>query len=152
MLQFSFWDILSNLLISTQWTIVLSLIAFVCGGIVGLILLFMRTSQIAALQWFTKSYIEVFQGTPLLMQLFVVFFGANILGLQVSAWTAAALGLTLYTSAFLGEIWRGCIESIPTGQWDASRALGERGDPPGQPVRCHLHPAPAARLRRDHGL
>ena len=47
MLQFSFWDILSNLLIATQWTIVLSLIAFVCGGIVGLILLFMRTSRIA---------------------------------------------------------------------------------------------------------
>ena len=55
MLQFSFWDILSNLLIATEWTIILSLIAFVSGGIVGLILLFMRTSQIKPLEWFTKS-------------------------------------------------------------------------------------------------
>ena len=58
MLQFSFWDILSNLLIATQWTIVLSLIAFVCGGGVGLILLFMRTSKVAPLEWFTKIYID----------------------------------------------------------------------------------------------
>ena len=101
MLQFSFWDILSNLLIATQWTIVLSLIAFFCGGIVGLILLFMRTSRIAPLEWFTKIYIEFFQGTPLLMQLFLFFFG----------------------SAFLTEIWRGCVESIPKGQWEASSSL-----------------------------
>ena len=80
MLQFSFWDILSNLLIATQWTIVLSLIAFACGGIVGLALLFMRTSRIPALEWFTKIYIEFFQGTPLLMQLFLFFFGIALFG------------------------------------------------------------------------
>jgi len=74
MLQFSFWDILSNLLIATQWTIILSLIAFASGGIVGLVLLFMRTSQVKPLEWFTKTYIEFFQGTPLLMQLFLFFF------------------------------------------------------------------------------
>ena len=83
MLQFSFWDILSNLLIATHWTIVLSLIAFVCGGIVGLVLLFMRTSQIPALEWFTKVYIEFFQGTPLLMQLFLFFFGIALFGIEV---------------------------------------------------------------------
>ncbi|MBA4038503.1 MAG: amino acid ABC transporter permease, partial [Bradyrhizobium sp.] len=123
MLQFSFWDILSNLLIATQWTIVLSLIAFVCGGIVGLVLLFMRTSQIAALEWFTKIYIEFFQGTPLLMQLFLFFFGIALLGIEVSPWTAATLALTFWTSAFLTEIWRGCVESIPKGQWEASSSL-----------------------------
>jgi polar amino acid transport system permease protein len=123
MLQFSFWDILSNLLIATQWTIVLSLIAFVCGGIVGLILLFMRMSQIAALEWFTKIYIEVFQGTPLLMQLFLFFFGIALFGVEVSAWTAATAALTFWTSAFLAEIWRGCVESIAKGQWEASSSL-----------------------------
>ena len=123
MLQFSFWDILSNLLIATQWTIVLSLIAFVCGGIVGLVLLFMRTSQIAPLEWFTKIYIELFQGTPLLMQLFLFFFGIALFGIEVSPWTAATLALTFWTSAFLTEIWRGCVESIPKGQWEASSSL-----------------------------
>lgn len=123
MLQFSFWDILSNLLIATQWTIVLSLIAFISGSIVGLILLFMRMSQIAALEWFTKIYIEVFQGTPLLMQLFLFFFGIALFGVEVSAWTAATAALTFWTSAYLAEIWRGCVESIPRGQWEASSSL-----------------------------
>ena len=123
MLQFSLWDILSNLLIATQWTIVLSLIAFVCGGIVGLILLFMRTSQIAPLEWFTKIYIELFQGTPLLMQLFLAYFGLALFGVEVSPWTAAALAMTLYASAYLCEIWRGCVEAIPRGQWEASASL-----------------------------
>jgi polar amino acid transport system permease protein len=58
------------------------------------------------------------------MQLFVLFFGMNIIGIKVNAWTAAAIGLTLYTSAFLGEIWRGCIQAIPKGQWEAAQSLG----------------------------
>jgi polar amino acid transport system permease protein len=123
MLQFSFWDIFSNLLIATQWTLILSAIAFVSGGIVGLILLFMRTSRIAPLEWFTKSYIEFFQGTPLLMQLFLFFFGVALFGIEVSPLTAAWLALTLWTSAFLTEIWRGCVEAIPRGQWEASSSL-----------------------------
>ena len=123
MLQFSFWDILSNLLIATQWTIVLSLIAFVSGGIVGLALLFLRTSHVAPLQWATKVYIEFFQGTPLLMQLFLFFFGVALFGIEVSPWMAAWLALTFWTSAYLTEIWRGCVEAIPRGQWEASSTL-----------------------------
>jgi polar amino acid transport system permease protein len=123
MLQFSFWDILSNLLIATQWTIVLSAIAFVSGGVVGLILLFMRTSRVAPLEWFTKSYIEFFQGTPLLMQLFLFFFGVALFGIDVSPLLAAWLALTFWTSAFLTEIWRGCVEAVPRGQWEASSSL-----------------------------
>ena len=123
MLQFSFWDILSNLLIATQWTLILSAIAFASGGIVGLILLFLRTSRVAPLEWFTKSYIEFFQGTPLLMQLFLFFFGVALFGIEVSPLTAAWLALTLWTSAFLTEIWRGCVEAVPRGQWEASSSL-----------------------------
>ncbi|MGA8614165.1 MAG: amino acid ABC transporter permease [Xanthobacteraceae bacterium] len=123
MLQFSFWDILSNLLIATQWTLVLSAIAFVSGGIVGLILLFMRTSGIAPLEWFTKLYIEFFQGTPLLMQLFLFFFGVALFGIDVSPLLAAGLALMFWTSAFLTEIWRGCVEAVPRGQWEASSSL-----------------------------
>jgi polar amino acid transport system permease protein len=121
--DFSFWVILSNLLLATRWTILLSLVAFVCGGGVGLALLFARVSKIPWLEAATRYYIEFFQGTPLLMQLFLLFFGVALLGIEVSPWLAASLALTLWTSAFLTEIWRGCVESLPKGQWEAAETL-----------------------------
>jgi polar amino acid transport system permease protein len=57
------------------------------------------------------------------MQLFLAYFGLALLGMEVSAWTAAALALTLYTSAYLVEIWRGCVDAVPRGQWEAARSL-----------------------------
>jgi len=124
MSQFTDWDILRNLLLAARWTVLLSLIAFAGGSVVGLLLTFMRISRRKPLLWFTRLYIELFQGTPLLMQLFIAFFGLGLLGIDVSAWTAAALALTLFSSAFLSDIWRGCVESLPKGQWEASRCLG----------------------------
>lgn len=121
--QFTTWDIVRNLLEAGRWTLALSLIAFVLGGLVGLAILFARISKNRLLQALTKGYIEVFQGTPLLMQLFIVFFGLSLVGLDVSPWIAAAVGLTLFTSAYLAEIWRGCVESVPRGQWEASASL-----------------------------
>jgi ABC-type amino acid transport system, permease component len=58
------------------------------------------------------------------MQLFLVFFGMNIFGLAINPWVAATIALTLHASAFLGEIWRGCIEAVPSGQREAATALG----------------------------
>lgn len=123
MTEFTLLDMLRGLWSGLQWTLVLSLLAFVLGGIVGLIVLFARIADNRILQAVSKGYIELFQGTPLLMQLFMLFFGISLLGLDVSPWFAAALGLTLFTSAFLAEIWRGCVESIPRGQWEASESL-----------------------------
>src|SRR6266704_3132352 len=123
MSNFSFWVILSNLLLATRWTIALSLVAFASGGIVGLALLFARVSRIGWLERPTKWYVEFFQGTPLLMQLFLFFFGVALFGIEVSPWLAAWLALTLWTSAFLTEIWRGCVEALPRGQWEASASL-----------------------------
>jgi polar amino acid transport system permease protein len=123
MSEFTLWDILRNLLLAARWTIVLSLIAFVGGGVVGLLVLFMRTSKYRALRLGTTLYIELFQGTPLLMQLFLCFFGLGLLGVEVSPWTAAFVALTLFASAYLAEIWRGCVEAIPRGQWEASGSL-----------------------------
>jgi polar amino acid transport system permease protein len=123
MSDFSFWVILSNLLLAARWTVALSLIAFVGGGIVGLLLLFLRVSKSWPLEFATKCYIEFFQGTPLLMQLFLFFFGIALFGVEVSPWMAASLALTLWTSAFLTEIWRGCVEALPRGQWEASSSL-----------------------------
>ena len=121
--DFTLWDIVRNLLLAARWTVLLSLIAFVCGGIAGLGLLLMRTAKSRFLAGFSKMYIEVFQGTPLLMQLFLVFFGSSLFGLEVSPLFAASLALTLFTSAYLAEIWRGCVDAIPRGQWEASSSL-----------------------------
>jgi polar amino acid transport system permease protein len=103
--------------------VALSIIAFIGGGIVGLFVTFLRVSRSGTLIWLSKVYIEVLQGTPLLMQLFLCFFGLALLGLDVSPWIAASLALTFFTSAFLAEIWRGCVEAIPRGQWEASASL-----------------------------
>jgi polar amino acid transport system permease protein len=121
--DFSLWVIISNLLLATRWTIALSLVAFVCGGVVGLLLLFARMSGFRALQRFVFLYVEFFQGTPLLMQLFMLFFGVALFGLEISPWMAASLALTFWTSAFLTEIWRGCVESVPKGQWEAGASV-----------------------------
>jgi len=74
------------LLLATRWTIVLSLYAAVGGGIVGLGIALMRTSTSTTLRWIAIGYIRVFQGTPLLLQLFLVFFGGDMLGLPLGAW------------------------------------------------------------------
>ena len=123
MTDFSLWDILRNLLMALRWTVVLSLIAFVGGGVVGGLLLFLRLSGGRVADRLIGLYVQVFQGTPLLMQLFLAYFGIALFGIDVSAWTAASVALTLYTSAFLTEIWRGCVASIPKGQWEASGSL-----------------------------
>jgi polar amino acid transport system permease protein len=123
MVDFSLWDVLRNLLLAARWTVALSLIAFVGGGLVGLLLLVMRLSNSRPAQLAVSGYVQLFQGTPLLMQLFLAYFGMALLGFNTSAWTAAAVALTLYTSAFLTEIWRGCVAAVPRGQWEAARSL-----------------------------
>ena len=124
MSEFSNWDIIYNLLMAARWTVLLSLTAFVLGGLVGLLLLMARTAGSAWVKGLVRCYVELFQGTPLLMQLFIVFFGLPLIGLDISPWMAAMLGLTLFTSAFLTEIWRGCVEAVGKGQWEASTSLG----------------------------
>ncbi|EJT01571.1 amino acid ABC transporter permease [Rhizobium sp. CCGE 510] len=124
MTEFSTWDILRALLLATRWTILLSIVSFVGGGVVGVLLLFMRIGKSKALRILSKYYVELFQGTPLLMQLFLAFFGLGLLGIDVPAWLAAGAALILWTAAFLAEIWRGCVEAIAKGQWEASSSLG----------------------------
>jgi len=123
MIEFTLWDIVRNLLLAARWTVALSVTAFVLGGIVGLIVLFARVSKSKALRVVAVGYIELFQGTPLLMQLFLAFFGLSLAGIETTPWFAASLALTFWTSAFLAEIWRGCVDAVPRGQWEASASL-----------------------------
>jgi len=112
------------LLEGLKWTVLLTLISFVGGGIFGLLVALARTAEIKALRVITATYIAVFQGTPLLMQLFVVYYGIGLLGVNVDPWLAVSTAYTLHASAFLGEIWRGSIQALPKGQTEAASALG----------------------------
>lgn len=124
MVQFTDWDILKNLLLAARWTLVLSLLAFAGGGLLGLLLTFLRSYRSRIFTKPIQLYVEIFQGTPLLLQLFLAFFGLSLVGIEVDAWSAAILSLTLFSSAFFHDIWRGCIEALPKGQWEACRTLG----------------------------
>ena len=108
---------------AAQWTVALSLIAFIGGAIGGLLIALARTSDKRVAQWLSSGFIQIFQGTPLLLQLFLVFFGAPVLGFDINPWVAAGVALILNSSAFLGEIWRGCIQAVPAGQVEAAQAL-----------------------------
>jgi polar amino acid transport system permease protein len=112
------------LLQGLKWTLLLSAIGFIGGGLFGLIIALARTSARSTLRKSAAGYISVFQGTPLLMQLFVVYYGIALLGVSIEAWVAVAIAFTLHASAFLGEIWRGGIQAIPKGQSEAANALG----------------------------
>jgi len=112
------------LIAAAQWTVLLSLIAFAGGALVGLPLALMRVSPSPALRTVAGAYIQLIQGTPLLILLFLTYFGLGILGYKLVPLVAAGLALTLYAAAFLGEIWRGCIEAVPRTQWEASDCLG----------------------------
>jgi polar amino acid transport system permease protein len=111
------------LLIGLKWTVLLSAIGFVCGCIGGLAVALSRTCENRTVERITAGYIGIFQGTPLLMQLFVVYYGLALIGFKLDAWIAVAIGLTLHASAYLGEIWRGSIEAVPRGQTEAAKAL-----------------------------
>ncbi|UPA27215.1 amino acid ABC transporter permease (plasmid) [Shinella oryzae] len=108
-----------------MWTtLALSAVAFIGGGVFGTLVALARTSAWKWLRALAGAYIDFFQGTPMLMQLFLVYYGLPVFGYHVSAWTAVAIGLTLHASAFLGEIWRGGIQAVPKGQSEAASALG----------------------------
>lgn len=120
---FDFNDVIF-LIESTRWTLYLTLIAFIGATVMGIIVAVASLLRNRIVRWLMSTYVVVFQGTPLLLQLFIIFFIPNTFGVTISALMAASIGLTLNGGAFLGEIWRGGLMSVPRGQWEASRALG----------------------------
>ena len=114
---------LEFLLHGAMWTAVLSLVAFAGGGTAGFLVALCRVSGNRAVRVLSGLYVQLVQGTPLLVVLFLSYFGLAAIGLELSPILAAAASLTIYVSAFLGEIWRGCIEAVPRPQWEAAECL-----------------------------
>ena len=118
------WPDVWIILLGIRATLLLSAVAFIGGGAGGILVALARTAPFRTLRTAATGFIDFFQGTPMLLQLFLVFYGLPVLGLKVNVWIAAAIGLTLHASAFLGEIWRGGIQAVPRGQSEAAHALG----------------------------
>ena len=114
---------LQFLLQGLWWTVVLSLMAFVGGGLLGFVVAILRVYGPAFTRNLTMLYIKLVQGTPLLVLLSLTYFGLPTMGVNIDPLTAAGLGLSIYGSAYLGEIWRGCIESVPRTQAEAAECL-----------------------------
>ena len=111
------------LLLGAAWTIGLSLVAFIGGGLAGCAVALGRVSSFAPLRWTLAAYVQLIQGTPLLVLMFLIYFGIAMAGFELGPLAAAAFALTIYVSAYIGEIWRGCIESVPRTQWEAAECL-----------------------------
>jgi polar amino acid transport system permease protein len=120
-----FGIVIFQLLEATQFTIYLSLIAFFGGGIVGAFITLLRVMPNRTSKNFAVSYIWLFQSAPLLMLFFLLGLGVpRFFEVEVNPWVAAIISLTIFTSAYLADVWRGAIESIPVGQWEGASSLG----------------------------
>ncbi|MEO7129496.1 MAG: amino acid ABC transporter permease [Rhodoferax sp.] len=116
---------LTYLLSGAIGTLELSVLTFIAGGLAGLGVALARIAPVGGVRVAAAAWIQVVQGTPLLVLMGMCFYGPNILGVgSVPALVAAALAMTIYSSAFLGEIWRGCIQSVHKSQWEAAECIG----------------------------
>src|SRR3954451_18403649 len=115
-----------DLFTSGLWaTVLLSLAAIATGTMLGLLVAAVRTGRVPVLAQLARGYLEVFRGTPLLIQMLFIYFGAAYLHLAgITVFGAALLALTLYEGAYIAEIFRAGIEAVPRGQWEAARVLG----------------------------
>lgn len=114
---------LQFLLQGALWTVALSACALVGGGLMGLIIALCRVSRFSIVSGIAWAYIQVVQGVPLLVIMFVGYFGLPALGIPVSPLMAAALSMTVWVGAYFGEFWRGAIQAVPRAQWEAAECL-----------------------------
>lgn len=117
------WPEILFLIRAAGWTLLLTAIAFLIGGTIGGVFAIMRLSQIKILRRIAATYILVIQSIPVLMVLFMSYYGLSIIGIELPPFFAASASLAIYVSAYLAEIWRGSIESVPFQQWEASSSL-----------------------------
>lgn len=111
------------LLHGAAWTLGLSAIGFIGGSLLGFLVALGRIAPSRWVRGSVMAYVQLIQGTPLLILMFLAYFGLGIMGLDVPPLVAAGLAMTLYASAYLGEIWRGSLQSVSRTQWEAAECL-----------------------------
>ena len=105
-------------------TIPLTLISFACGLTIAIVTAIARLSGVKILRLIFGAYVWIFRGTPLLVQLFIVFYGLPAVGVTLETWTAAVIAFSLNVGAYASESVRASILSVPRGQWEAAMSLG----------------------------
>jgi polar amino acid transport system permease protein len=123
------WSVIADnhyLLLSGFWfTIELTVASIVTSTLLGLVVALIRYLRVPLLAQVARVYLEVFRGSPLLVQILFIYFGAAYLAIDaVTVFIAVLLALTLYQGAYVSEIFRAGLESVPAGQWEAGRTLG----------------------------
>lgn len=104
-------------------TLLVSIISMAMGLILGLLLALARGSEKMVLRWPARMYISFMRGTPILVFLFILYFGLPIIGIELTALVAASLGFGLNSAAYIAEIDRASLNSIDRGQWESAKAL-----------------------------
>lgn len=107
-------------------TIPLALLSFVGGMIIAVAVALMRLSKRRVVAWLGRAYVSLIRGTPLLVQLFVVFYGLPSLGLVIDPWPSAIVAFSLNVGGYAAEVVRAAILSVPKGQWEAAYMIGMR--------------------------
>jgi polar amino acid transport system permease protein len=120
------WEILPALLQAGLTTIGITLIAFAIALVLGLILAILRRSRLPWISWPAASLIEFIRSTPLLIQLYFLYYVMPDYGLILSAFAAGTLGLALHYSCYVAEVYRAGLNGVPNGQWEAAKALSLR--------------------------
>ena len=118
------WNDLLFFLGALRWTVLLASIACLCGGVLGLGVALARVARSRAVRTAAATYIQIVQGTPVLMLLFLSYYGLSLLGYDLPPMIAASVSMSIYVSGYLGDIWRGSIQSVAKQQWEASESLG----------------------------
>ncbi|TYC97867.1 amino acid ABC transporter permease [Arthrobacter echini] len=121
LLRSSFWPMLSGGLTAT---IPLALASFALGLLLALVIALMRISGQPVLSAIARFYVSVIRGTPLLVQLFVIFYGLPSLGVTIDPWPSAIIAFSLNVAGYAAEILRAAILSVPKGQWEAGHTIG----------------------------
>lgn len=116
-------EILPQILKALKITVSATLVAFAVALVVGLLLTLARRSRFKLLALFAQGFVEFVRNTPLLVQLYFIFYVLPEHGLALTPFLAGVIGLGLHYSTYLAEVYRGGIESIPPGQWEAAKAL-----------------------------
>lgn len=121
LVQDSFWPLLKG---GLTGTIPLTLASFTVGLIIALVMALMRISRNRLVSWIARAYISVIRGTPLLVQLFVIFFGLPSIGVTLNPWPSAVIAFSLNVGGYAAEVIRAAILSVPKGQWEAGYTIG----------------------------
>jgi cystine transport system permease protein len=123
------WDLVS----SSLWPIVqgaltgtipLSLASFALGLVLALVVALMRLSRFRVLSAVARAFVSVIRGTPLLVQLFVIFYGLPSIGVVIDPWPSAIIAFSLNVGGYAAEVIRAAILSVPKGQWEAAHTIG----------------------------